>query len=233
MTKRVYSRANPATSPLTDDGMATLVKWFREALRTVGRYRRAYVLINVVYYGLVTVAMAYVASHPDLQSALIDSVTASFSQGPLADVAQAYGQGHVIQAMALTFGFNFFVGSVLVLLAPSLVIPFAGVFIGLVRATMWGLVLAPTTPELQTVMIPHLLTLILEGQGYILAMLASWMLGRGFTSPSSVGADSWRKGYALGLSNAAHVFLLVAVVLAIAAMYEALEVIYLVPQLLP
>jgi hypothetical protein len=36
-----------------------------------------------------------------------------------------------------------------------------------------------------------------------------------------------------GLKDACSVFLLVAVVLAVAAVYEALEVIYLVPLLMP
>ena len=212
--------------------MATLVKWFRRALSVVGRYRRAYVIINLAYYGLVAIAMTFVTFHPEIQDALIQSVAASFSQGPLAGVAAAYMGGHVLQSMAMTFAFNFFVGSVVVLMAPSMLVPFAGLFIGLVRATLWGLLLAPTTPQLQAVMIPHTLTLLIEGQGYVLAILGAWILGRAFTSPSSVAADSWREGYARGLRNAAQVYLLVAAVLAIAAVYEALEVIYLVPLLL-
>ena len=46
-------------------------------------------------------------------------------------------------------------------------------------------------------------------------------------------ADSWRTGYVKGLRDATQVYLLVAAVLAVAAVYEALEVIYLVPLLLP
>ncbi len=213
--------------------MATIVKWFRYALSIVGRYRRAYIIINVAYYGLVALAMVYVTFHPEIQDALIQSVGQSFSQGPLAGVAAAYAGGHVIQSIAFTFAVNFFVGSVAVLMIPSMIIPFAGLFVGLVRATAWGLLLAPTTPQLQAVMIPHALTLLIEGQGYILAILAAWILGRAFTSPSSVGATTWREGYMRGLTHAAWVYLLVAAVLIIAAVYEALEVIYLVPQFLP
>ena len=213
--------------------MATLARWFRNALLIVKRHKRAYIIINVVYYGLVATAMVYVAGHPALQEALLGEIALSFTEGPLAGVAEAYAGGHVLQAMALTFLVNFFLGSVVVLLAPSLLIPFAGVGIGLIRATLWGLLLAPTTPELQAAMIPHSLTLVVEGQGYILAMLAAWVLGRAFVSPSSVGAASWGAGYVRGLKDAGSVFLLVAAVLAVAAVYEALEVIYLVPLLLP
>jgi len=213
--------------------MTALVRWFRSALGIVVRHKRAYLVINLAYYGLVAAAMAFVASHPEIQDALIRSVMISFGEGPLAGVAEAYQSGHVLQAMALTFLFNFFLGSVLVLLTPSMVVPFSGMFIGFVRATLWGLLLAPTTPELQAAMIPHTLTLLLEGQGYILAILAAWILGRAFVSPASVQAESWRIGYVKGLRDATRVYLLVAAVLALAAVYESLEVIYLVPLLLP
>jgi len=168
-----------------------------------------------------------------VQEQLTRAVVQSFSEGPLAGVAQAYAGGNVLTAMALTFLFNFFLGSVAVLLLPSLLIPFGGVGIGAARAVLWGLLLAPTTPELRAAMIPHSLTLVLEGQGYILAILAAWVIGRAFVSPASVGATRWLQGYGIGLKKALTVYVLVAIVLAIAAVYEALEVIYLVPLLLP
>ena len=213
--------------------MATIAQRFRYAVNIVRRHRRPYIILNVAYYGLVAGAMVYVAGHPALQVALLGEVALSFTQGPMAKVADAYMGGHVFQAMILTFLFNFFLGSAVVLLAPSLIVPFAGVGIGFIRAALWGLLLAPTTPELQATMIPHSLTLVLEGQGYILAMLAVWVLGRAFISPSSVGAPSWGAGYVRGLKDACAVFLLVAAVLAVAAIYEALEVIYLIPLILP
>ncbi len=212
--------------------MTTIAGWFSAALDIVRQHKRAYLAINVVYYGLVAVSMVFVSYYPELQEALISSVAQSFTEGPLAGVAEAYIGGHVLQAIVLTSLFNLFMGSLLVLFAPSMVIPFAGLLMGVVRAILWGLVLAPTTPELQVTMIPHSGTLLLEGQGYILALLAVWVLGRAFTSPSSVGASSWRTGYVIGLKRAGSLLLLVAVVLAVAAIYEALTLIYLVPRLL-
>ncbi len=82
-------------------------------------------------------------------------------------------------------------------------------------------------------MIPHSLTLVIEGQAYILAMLGAWILGRAFVSPQRVGALSWKEGYLRGLRSGASIYLLVAIVLAVAAVYEVLEVIYLVPLLVP
>jgi len=202
-------------------------------LRLVREYRRSYLAINVVFYGLVACGMAYVTFHPEVQEMLTQAVLLSFTEGPLAPVAEAYAGGEVFKSIFLTFAVNFAIASVLVIFVPSLLIPFSGVLVGVARAALWGLLLAPTTPELRAAMIPHSLTLVIEGQAYILAMLGAWILGRAFVSPHSVGALSWKEGYLRGLRNGASIYLLVAIVLAVAAVYEVLEVIYLVPLLVP
>lgn len=203
------------------------------ALRLVWEYRRSYLAINVVFYGLVACGMVYVTFHPEVQEMLTQAVLLSFTEGPLATVAEAYATGQVFKSIILTFAVNFAIASLLVIFVPSLVIPFSGVLVGIARAVLWGLLLAPTTPELRAAMIPHSLTLVLEGQAYILAMLGAWILGRAFVSPHSVGALSWKEGYLRGLRSGASIYLLVAIVLAVAAVYEVLEVIYLVPLLVP
>jgi len=207
--------------------------WLKASIAIVRSNLRVYVILNILYYGVVAAAMVAVTGSPQLQELLTQAVLASFTEGPLSSVFEAYASGNVLQATALTFAVNFFLGSVLVLFVPSLIIPFAGVAIGLIRATLWGLLLAPTSPELKLTMIPHSLTLLLEGQGYILAMLGAYVLGKAFVSPSSVGVQRRRDGYVTGLKQEARVYVLVAIVLAVAAVYEALEVIYLVPLLLP
>ena len=71
-----------------------------------------------------------------------------------------------------------------------------------------------------------------RGQGYILAMLAVWVHGKGVISPGSVGAESYPRGWLLGLLRSLHVYVLVALVLAVAAIYEAVEVIHVIPRLI-
>lgn len=107
---------------------------------------------------------------------------------------------------------------------PSLVIPFSGLLLGAYRAILWGFLLSPTTPELRLVMIPHSLVLILEGQAYILAMLAAYVQGKAFLWPRSVGAATRRQGYGLGVKRSVRIYVLVVLLLAVAAVYEALEV---------
>jgi hypothetical protein len=78
-------------------------------------------------------------------------------------------------------------------------------------------------------MIPHSLVLLLEGQGYILAMLAAFVASKAFVRPEAYGMQGHLRGYVEGLRRGAWIYLLVVLVLAAAAVYEAFEVIYLAP----
>ncbi len=201
-------------------------------LRIFREHRRGYVAVNVVYYGLVVAGMLYVFSQPELQGGLIGDIGISLNQ-TLPWVVQAYTSGNFPMAATLTFGFNFLLGSLLYITAPSIIVPFGGIFTGCVRAAMWGLLLAPTQRELALAMIPHSLTLVLEGQGYILAMFATYVQWRAVLNPKSVGAEKRWNAYKVGLTRTGRINLLVAAALAVAAVYEAFEVIYIIPILVP
>jgi hypothetical protein len=199
------------------------------ALRTIKEFRRAYIVLNLVYYGLVICGMAYVALHPSLQQSLLDAVRSAFGQEPLSTVAGAYTGGQVLLAIALTFVVNLTIASFLWITLPSLVVPFSGIVTGACRAVLWGVLLSPSSPEMSAVMIPHSLTLILEGQAYILAMLAAYIQGRAFLWPATVDATTHGEGYRAGVKRSLRLYLLVAIVLAVAAVYEVLEVIFIIP----
>jgi hypothetical protein len=187
------------------------------------------VAINVAYYGLVAASMMYVAViDPSLQEQLMAGVQAALTEGGLKTVGDVYLGGNVLAAAAVTFVVNFFAGSLLYITLPSLVVPFVGLPLGAYRALLWGLLLAPTTTELALVMIPHSLTLVLEGQAYVLAMFAAYLQGTAFLRPRTMGLGSHREGYVAGLRMTARVYVLVWIVLAAAALYEAVEVIAMV-----
>jgi hypothetical protein len=197
---------------------------------------QAYIIINVLYYGIVAAAMIYVGFNPDLQKSLMEIVGQGFIEGPLATVGEAYSGGKVLEAIGLTFIVNLLAGSFLYITLPSLFIPFLGLAMGVVRAILWGLLLSPTNPDLRMIMIPHFLTLILEGQAYIIALLAAYVHGKSFLMPrrsgiEASGVKAYLQGYLLGLKQTAWLYVLVILLLAMAAIYEVLEVIFLVPLL--
>jgi len=208
------------------------MRLIQRSLEVIREFRREYILLNIVYYGLVVCGMIYILFDPSPQQSLSEAALQAFTEeGPLAAVGSAYGGGKVLSAMVLTFTVNLIAGAFIVITVPSLLIPFSGLLIGALRAVVWGLVLSPTTPEFARGMIPHSLTLLIEGQGYILAMLAVYIHGKAFLWPGSVGAATHGQGYRMGLRRSAQLYLLVVLVLAVAAVYEALEVIFIVPLL--
>jgi len=200
----------------------------KSAWGLVQENRRAYITLNILYYSLVLIFMVYVAFNRPLQDELLKSVGASFMTGPLSFVGNAYFNAKVLTAIGATFFVNLFVGSIGTITLPSLVIPFSGVLIGFYRAALWGLILSPAHPDLRLIMIPHSLTLILEGQAYILTMLAAYIQGKAFLWPKSVGLERRGQGYLEGVKRTGKIYLLVLLTLLIAAVYEVIEVIIMI-----
>lgn len=200
----------------------------KSAWGLVQENRKAYITLNVVYYGLVAVCMVYVAFDQELQKSLLDQIGAAFMTGPLSFVGQAYVNTQALTAILATFFVNLLLGSLAVITLPSLVVPFSGILVGVYRAIVWGLLLSPANPNLRLVMIPHSITLILEGQAYILAMFAAYLQGRAFLFPGTVGLESRAKGYVEGLKRTGKLYALVVLTLAVAAIYEVAEVIIII-----
>ena len=205
--------------------MKNLIK---SAWGLVQENRRAYIVINILYYGLVVICMIYVAFNQELQKSLMNEIGAAFMTGPLAFVGQAYVNARVFTAILATFFVNLLIGSFASVTLPSLIIPFSGLLVGVYRAILWGLLLSPANPDLRLTMIPHSITLIIEGQAYILTMLAAYIQGRAFLWPKSVGLESRTKGYLEGLKRTGKLFSLIILTLAIAAIYEVIEVVIMV-----
>jgi len=202
---------------------------FYSALSIIAEHKRAYVRLNVAYYGIVILAMAYSALDPSLRQPLNQAVVEGFTQGPLSSMGSAYGGGQIIMAMVLTFVVNLFLGSFVSITLPSMLIPFSGLLVGAFRAVTWGLIFTPV--PFQAYLVPHYLTLLIEGQAYVLVMLAAYLQGIGLVRPSLIGESDRKRGYLKGLRLAIQLYPLVAALLAVSAIYEALEVILILPRL--
>jgi hypothetical protein len=208
-----------------DARMARVVRLSTQAWALVREHKRAYIVFNILYYGLILVFMGVAALNPGLQDELIRTTGESVTNGPLGVVGEAYTNARVLKAMVLTFVVNLFIGSLAFMTLPSMIVPFLGILSGVYRAIMWGLIFYPGHPTMRIIMIPHSLTLILEGQAYILVMLAAWLHGRAFLFPNSAGADGHWHGYVEGLKQTGTIYFLVVLILLAAAVYEAIEVI--------
>ena len=150
-----------------------MLDWMLAPLR---EHRRAWVGMNILYFGTVALGMLAVLVYPALQQSLLQGVGQAFSPtGTLGPLVQAYTEGRLGMAMVLTFLVNLVLGSLLVLSLPSLVIPFAGILMGVFRAWLWGVLFSPFGGEWDLGLLPHALTVLLEGEAYVVAMLGVWL----------------------------------------------------------
>ena len=67
----------------------SVTRWLTPAFTIIRTHRRAYVWLNIMYYGLIGVGMLYATFNPALQKLITDAMGTAFSQGPLAAVGEA------------------------------------------------------------------------------------------------------------------------------------------------
>jgi hypothetical protein len=203
--------------------------------------------VHVAYFGLYVLCALAVYQLPALNTLLMAAVQGelrSEGNGVLAVAGRAYGSGSIPYAAIVTFTVNFFLGSIAMITLPSMIIPGSGALVAALRATFWGLLLGPSQATIASAMMAHSGTLLVEGEGYILAtffalLIPIYMFGSNAPSPKrslahisefdEVNSEEKRSSVwkrfkcAVALNLRANV--LVAIVLAVAACYEAFEVI--------
>ncbi len=202
------------------------MRTFSGSLAIVRSHGRAYAALNFAYYGLILAGLAWAQIDPGLAGRLRGAVDASLTGGSLAPVAQVYDSGAILAAIAVTLGLNLFIGSLASITLPSLVLPFSGLGVGGLRAFLWGLLFSPKPSAITLSNLPAGAViaglLFLEGQGYVLTMLAAWIQSRARTRPWAVGAATRREGSRMGLQITARLYPLVILTLAVAAVYEVM-----------
>ncbi|MFI6538587.1 stage II sporulation protein M [Nonomuraea sp. NPDC050547] len=188
---------------------------------------RAYLLINALAYGTLLLGMALALIFPDLHAAR----TSSFVDG---------GQGALVDTVigspwvfgATIFLVNVFATALPLIVLPSLVIPFAGLVVFVIKTIDIGILLAPVDRTSALILIPHSLTMLIEFQAYALVMFGAYLLGRSWLRPATVGATTRRQAYVRGLSRLGRLWLAALALFVIGAVYEAVEIYFLVPLVL-
>jgi len=130
-------------------------------------------------------------------------------------------------AITYTFFINLSLGTVAYITIPGMLVFFFAPALALFRAAMWGVLFAPTTPVLATAAVLSLPTLILEGLGYILAVVPSTYLGLSWLSPKRVFREerlSRKEAFKKELVNSAKAYVWVALILLVAAIVEVVSV---------
>lgn len=201
--------------------------WIADALQELKHFGKLVWGVHLVYFALVILTATAIYALPEVQTVLLTLVTGEIERkggGPLSVAGTAYRSGIIPYAALVTFIVNFFIGALACITLPSMVIPGSGLLIAIVRSALWGFLLAPSTQPMAFAMIPHSITLLLEGEGYILsavfaALIPVYLFRRG----KGTLVQMYSQALMINLKGS----LLVAIVLIVAALYEATEVILL------
>jgi hypothetical protein len=194
-------------------------------LAALGRWRGLLAGLHAVVFGTYVLASVLTYAVPELQALLGSAIVQSIQSGsgPLGLAGKAYATGSILYAAAVTLGVNFLVGSLLSITAPSVVLPGVGALMTWFRGTILGFVLAPTGLRLAQVGLPHSFTILVEMEAYIVAgffgLLIPIYLFRKREGPTVL--RRWGRALLLNVQSLVLVFALLAVV----ALYEAIEVI--------
>jgi hypothetical protein len=200
-------------------------KWLRLPLAEIHRYKYLFIALHVICFGTVILLMLIAYQLPELQFSLLLGIKSQVAggSGPLGVAGKAYMSKNIPLAAVTTVVINFFIGSLAVITLPSLILPGVGILVLGFRCLLWGLLLAPCFVNLSGMMLPHSFTVLLEGEAYIVAgffgLLVPIYLFRKVEGPGLVS----RYGRVLLMNLRGN--LLVAIILVIAAIYEAIEVI--------
>jgi hypothetical protein len=181
--------------------------------------------VHLLYFGLTIAGSLLTYELADVQVVLLAKVREALAtkSNPLGIAAEAYLSGNIPLAAAVTFAINFLLGSLAVITLPSVLVPGSGALVACLRGAVWGLILAPATQSLAYAMLPHSGTMLLEGEGYILATFFGLLVPIHIVKRRLGGNPFTRFGRVLLLNFKANFW--IALVLAVAAVYEATEVI--------
>ncbi|GAB3457783.1 hypothetical protein GCM10027570_40750 [Streptomonospora sediminis] len=202
------------------------MRFLRKPFQIIRANLGPYLAMNAIAYGMFLVGLGAALVFPDLT----DTQVASMEEDGTADLIVSLLSNVWLFSLTI-LAVNTFTVAVPMILLPSMVVPFAGIAAYAYKAFTFGTTLAPHDETTALTLIPHSLTLLIEFQAYVLVMLAAYLIGRSWLRPKTAGAANRRQGYVRGLQQAGWVCLPAAALFIIGAVYEAFEIIYLVPPL--
>lgn len=184
---------------------------------------RVYLLLNLLAYGLVAIGMVIGMLFPELAAGRAESL-------------EADGTGDFVRSLisspwlfaVVILEVNLFQLSLLTIVLPSLIIPFAGILTFSVWAVVTGVTIVPADAQGWVAMIPHSLTLVIELQAYVLVLLGVLLLGKQWLRPAVAGERTHRRGYLRGLQSLGWLAVPALILLVVGAVWESFSLLYLV-----
>lgn len=202
----------------------TVRQW--RPFRIIGENAKVYLIANVAAYGIFLIGFGLGWAFPQLSQAQYTRL----EEDGTADLVQSLVADPWLFALTI-LGVNTLKMSTLTIIAPSMIVPFAGIALFAYWALTTGMTLVPRNDIGWVALIPQSFTLIVEFQAYLLLLLGAYLLGKSWVGPPTVGAENRRQGYLRGLQYLGWLALPALALLVIGAVYEAFSLRYFVHPL--
>mgnify|MGYP000226888404 CR=1 FL=1 len=186
----------------------------------VKRDWRKIVICNILYFGAFAASSVFVGLYAmELHEELMKILGAALERDPLlSTAARAYFSRRPLEAFLVTLAVNTLLGALVTVTLSGAF--FMTVPSALYRAILWGVML-PVTVEKYYIALP---TLLLEGEGYVLAMVPGLNLSLAVLRPERYDAETRLRALRNALREALTYYVLITTVLAVAAIVEVITV---------
>ncbi|CAJ36020.1 hypothetical protein [Methanocella arvoryzae] len=179
---------------------------------------------NALFFGATGIGALVAFFLPETQVAVLAVFAQELKSGTLSPVGGAYGTGNILKAAWMTFANNLVYGTIQSLTLPSFLFPPYALLMGVLRALTWGIAfIIPQGQMTLRVVLPHLLTLLIEGEAYVIAIFGCLRQAEGLLWPARLGETSRVGGYLRAVRDNVRLLIPVTVILVVGALYEAFE----------
>lgn len=206
-----------------DTSTADALPIWRRPGEIIRENARVYLVLNIATYGLFVLGFVAGLVFPGLSQA---RATALEDDGTAALVGAVVRTPPLFALLILAV--NVFRLSLLTIVVPSLIVPFAGLAFFGYWLVQTGVTLVPGSPEGWVALIPHSLTLVIELQAYILVALGVFLIGKYWIRPDAARVTRRRQGYLVGLRKTGSLALPALALLVVGAVWEAYSLRYFV-----
>ena len=203
----------------------------KDSIHILREHKRLYVVLNLLFYGSIVVGLFYGFLRPDVGVKMAEwGASALIEAPPTAPAVFGYLRGSFVAAAVFTFLGNLFMCSIFVGLGlvfpPSVIlaVPFS---IGM--GFVWGAAFGPLIHYIGSWSpLVHLLTFAIEGQSITLVLFIMLRTCDAVLRPHRFGETSRWSAYRRALGQTGRLYVLIVVILFVAAIYEAFELVYIV-----
>ncbi|OPY28613.1 MAG: hypothetical protein A4E28_01413 [Methanocella sp. PtaU1.Bin125] len=187
--------------------------------------------VNVYYFGILLLGGLVALLRPDIQGYWLDVLAMGLKTGTLAPVGTAIEAGQVLNLALQIFRTNLINGTLVYITIPGLAFPPWAPIIGGWRALLWGMAFVVPYGNLTFgKLVFHYLTMLIEGEAYIIAIFACLRQIEALLWPSRFGESSRVTAYVRAIIDNFKLLIVVALILAVGAVYEALELLFVLMQ---